>query len=105
MPNTCALIPKPGNGYSKTESYKLISLLNIAYKIFTSSSATRLNSFPGNDIHNDQMGFLKQSYTNNSIHRRMNLIDFAQINLFFLMMLMHLIGWIRIFLKIYCTST
>lgn len=72
------VIPKPGKDPASPQSYRLISLLNIDYKMLTSILAPRLNKVLGFYIHTDQSGFLKNRYfIPDNTRRIQNIINYV----------------------------
>lgn len=55
---TVMVITKEGRDHISLKSYRPISLLNVDFKILASSLAYRLNTFIGNYISQDQVGFI-----------------------------------------------
>uniref|UniRef100_A0AAY3ZXU7 Reverse transcriptase domain-containing protein n=1 Tax=Denticeps clupeoides TaxID=299321 RepID=A0AAY3ZXU7_9TELE len=73
-------IPKENKKKLECESYRLISVLNIDYRLFTSIVARRLERFLPNLIHNDQTGFIRECQTQDNIRWTLQIINHIQKN-------------------------
>lgn len=73
------LIPKPKKDKTVIDNLRPITLLNVDYKIFTNSLASRLKSGIGKIISDTQSGFLPNRLIHNNIRLVLDLIDYSHL--------------------------
>lgn len=71
-----SLIHKDALDLKDPKNYKLISLLNTVYKIFTKILAERLNVFLKDFIKEDQAGFLPGQQIKDNLRKLLDCIDY-----------------------------
>lgn len=89
------LTPKTEKDVSYLEAYRPISILNIDSMNLLKMLVKGLNSFTGEYIHYDQMGFIKCCYTKDNIQNVRNLLDWVQVEQ--LPLVFHIIEAIKAF--------
>lgn len=72
------VIPKPDKALALPQDYRLISLLNVDYKIFITLMVSRLDGLIGSYIHQDQAGFLKGCYMKDKVRQLLNIVDWVK---------------------------
>lgn len=73
-------IPKPDKSKDKIKNWRPISLLNIVYKIGSSSIANRIKPLLNKLIHENQTGFIKGRYIGDNVRLIYDLMDYLDKN-------------------------
>lgn len=70
-----SVIPKEGKDKLDCSNYRLVSVLNQDYRLFTAILARRLETILPDIINLDQTGFIKQRQTQDNIRRTLHVIQ------------------------------